>query len=524
MANPHINYATFKSRFGDLGITEWTKYNYLSNYNFGLPAQTEVPSEYLELESITGKSTTYIKIPFQFSTPNFRIELDSAITETADRTALSFVTTSYYSLAYGRGFSGKIFGTNNNIVDNGYLVWYNTSKDKLHAVITHTTYTVNGANYNEIGSTGTFPSYDEVTNLLLFKIQESSSNGGDGVTIYKVVVYENGIKVLDLHPVRRLSDGAIGMYDTVTKSFFGNAGTGSFTAGPMKQRYVRVEYVQGNGNDYIDLGIKVGNTHGFELTTSIANTTDEILFGHQGVLQIGANGEDNITKVYYGWNGVNTSAAVRHPVALNSKHTYQLNYYNSRKSLVDGVEDPNLVLNYSTLAISPNSLTILGRRETNNSVEYMAFANIYSFRITDGNALIHSFVPVYDLVTEKYGLFDLVSGTFYGSVNGLLTGPWTVKKLSSQTWTRSIGNPGGFWSTQTDAYTWSKGNEAWIIDLTNKYHTAILNTATVYGPDKTIGATIPELQYQEFRFMDKDLVSEGATIGNRLDYAWIFLK
>ena len=33
-------------------------------------------------------------------------------------------------------------------------------------------------------------------------------------------------------PVRRLSDSAVGMYDTVSKTFFANAGSGTFTAGP----------------------------------------------------------------------------------------------------------------------------------------------------------------------------------------------------------------------------------------------------------------------------------------------------
>ena len=45
-------------------------------------------------------------------------------------------------------------------------------------------------------------------------------------------IYNNGTLVRDFVPVKRNSDGAIGMYDTVTKAFFANAGTGTFTAGP----------------------------------------------------------------------------------------------------------------------------------------------------------------------------------------------------------------------------------------------------------------------------------------------------
>ena len=49
--------------------------------------------------------------------------------------------------------------------------------------------------------------------------------------IYSAKLYDNGTLVRDFIPVRRHSDGAIGMYDKVTDTFFGNAGTGTFIAG-----------------------------------------------------------------------------------------------------------------------------------------------------------------------------------------------------------------------------------------------------------------------------------------------------
>lgn len=40
---------------------------------------------------------------------------------------------------------------------------------------------------------------------------------------------------IDLIPVKRLIDNAVGMYDIINNKFYGNAGTGSFTAGPAKE-------------------------------------------------------------------------------------------------------------------------------------------------------------------------------------------------------------------------------------------------------------------------------------------------
>ncbi len=59
---------------------------------------------------------------------------------------------------------------------------------------------------------------------------------GNYLTKARIYSYQHkntsGTLIRNMIPVRRNSDGAIGMYDTVTKTFFTNAGTGTFTAGP----------------------------------------------------------------------------------------------------------------------------------------------------------------------------------------------------------------------------------------------------------------------------------------------------
>ncbi len=50
---------------------------------------------------------------------------------------------------------------------------------------------------------------------------------------YRIQQFEDGIKVRDFIPVRRISDGAVGMYDMVEDKFYGNDGTGEFIAGPV---------------------------------------------------------------------------------------------------------------------------------------------------------------------------------------------------------------------------------------------------------------------------------------------------
>lgn len=52
-----------------------------------------------------------------------------------------------------------------------------------------------------------------------------------GLRIYKFQIDESNTLSLNLVPCYRKSDGEIGMYDTVSKTFYTNAGTGTFLKG-----------------------------------------------------------------------------------------------------------------------------------------------------------------------------------------------------------------------------------------------------------------------------------------------------
>ena len=92
------------------------------------------------------------------------------------------------------------------------------------------------------------------------------TNWGDKLfsgRIYSLTLYENNVLVLDLIPVRRESDGALGMYNRVNNDFYGNAGFGDFTAGPdMDEMFIGCipvgngYYVGANYTNYGSYGIR----------------------------------------------------------------------------------------------------------------------------------------------------------------------------------------------------------------------------------------------------------------------------
>ena len=69
-------------------------------------------------------------------------------------------------------------------------------------------------------------------NFYIFSGNYNGSYNGAAARIYNLQLSEGTTVRHNFIPVRRNSDNVLGMYDTVTNTFFTNSGTGSFTAGP----------------------------------------------------------------------------------------------------------------------------------------------------------------------------------------------------------------------------------------------------------------------------------------------------
>lgn len=92
-------------------------------------------------------------------------------------------------------------------------------------------FTINGQHYNFANSYG-----DDVDGkeFAVFSLNDNILSFGPS-RVYYYTLYKNGNMMFNGIPARRNSDNVVGMYDTVTQTFFTNAGTGSFTAGPVVQ-------------------------------------------------------------------------------------------------------------------------------------------------------------------------------------------------------------------------------------------------------------------------------------------------
>jgi len=109
---------------------------------------------------------------------------------------------------------------------------YTVSYDKDYLV-------VNGASQ----SSGWYADYVGNRNAYLFATNRGDTTWAGGDTkIYYFKMYNGNNLVRDFIPAKRNSDGVLGMYDTVSNTFFTNAGSGDFIAG---YGIASTSYVQG---------------------------------------------------------------------------------------------------------------------------------------------------------------------------------------------------------------------------------------------------------------------------------------
>lgn len=99
-------------------------------------------------------------------------------------------------------------------------------------------------NFEDIGATDN-TEFQMNYPLYIFTFNEANSILSDyvkgGVRVYYMKIYENNTLVKELVPVVRKSDNEAGLYDTMTDTFYGKSGSGSFIVGNYSNDYVTAD-------------------------------------------------------------------------------------------------------------------------------------------------------------------------------------------------------------------------------------------------------------------------------------------
>ena len=140
--------------------------------------------------------------------------------------------------------------------------------------------------YKDGAKVATFPSatFASPNSLLLCARIRSHDDIGDYMTgkVASCKIYDNGTLMRDYIPCKNAS-GVVGMWDNVNSQFYGNAGTGAFTAGPEAKPDLTAHKTLVNGTVYTVQGGKCmvnGTVYDIKKgRTLIGGTGYDILFG-----------------------------------------------------------------------------------------------------------------------------------------------------------------------------------------------------------------------------------------------------
>lgn len=192
----------------------------------GKTEQRNLPAEYTELEYIETTGTQYIDTDIT-PTINAKAEVKFAPVAT-NATGYWGARSDPYRFCCTTFISGTQFGvgmTNNTWPANRTAVVLDSIYD---CVIANGYASINGTEYVETPVT-------DFAVTRTFRLGVVYSGGAitsfSQARYYKCKLWENDLLVFNGIPAKRNTDNVIGMYDTVSGTFFTNQGTGDFTAG-----------------------------------------------------------------------------------------------------------------------------------------------------------------------------------------------------------------------------------------------------------------------------------------------------
>ncbi len=197
---------------------EWDDHGDCLLFNiFGETGKSVLPTGFTALEYLESTGTQYIDTRVTLGV-DFEIYLDAMLSGRADHILLAgnldvqkYSASLFASGINGMwGYGGIGFGGDNNRFYIGISPFW----------VMH----YNGVKYVVVRG------YSPSGTLKVFS--------GTVGRLYNLKIYSGPLLQFNGIPARRDSDGKIGMYDTVTNTFFTNSGTGEFIAGPVVNLYL----------------------------------------------------------------------------------------------------------------------------------------------------------------------------------------------------------------------------------------------------------------------------------------------
>lgn len=390
--------------------------------NVNICNKTLLPPEYQQVEYIQSSGTQYIDTGIYIQSSdivNCKFEVLSSTSSMADAIYGCYQNTSgnFFVLLMRSPTQARVGTSSNQASSTNYEL------NKIYdTTLTNGTYIENGVTY-------TFTSSSDFTQSVTFWVLSRNQNNGAtpiSAKLYSIEIVDkfNGI------PCYRKSDNEIGLYDTVSGTFFTNAGTGVFIKGNdvrslsfekvcgnilisrLPQEYQEVNYIESTGNQYIQTNISISSSDRlkFAITPTHTNNTYEEVLGTEWTGSIA----ENIT--FYVWQGLTHyfSSSGLYITQLQSNNLYDIEFVSKAGQLI--INNNSI----GTLPITPDKishkLNLFGTES-----EHKFVGKLHPLNIINSNDIVtHQLIPCYRKADNEIGLYDLInSGKNLFDYNGI---------------------------------------------------------------------------------------------------------
>lgn len=368
-----------------------------------------------------GNSTIYTLIPYDSTKSTYKIKCkfsQPANVSSWDSVFAAYTDENSKTIRIIRGNSNNLmYMYYNNKAGSGNPVVFNTSNANIKEVTITSTNVV--CIENGTTDTHSFGAPSGTDTQSTFNLIRNSKS-----VIYYWTIWDGDVMLGNFLPATFY--GEPGMWDTVTKKFFPNDGTGTFILG-NKITIKEYEYLQCDTSSYIKSGVFPTTSTNFEMKYATNNlSTENVLFGCSTAVGYASGNNyslDILTSgsLFYTFRS-STSYSAGYTVTANSPFVAKL--WGSTFS-VNGITKPA-----NRLSSPPNLEIYLFARNVNNAIHSSyppRVGKIYYCKFWESDNLIRDFIPV--SYNGTLGLFDKVELKFYPNAG---SGTFTAGTLVSE--------------------------------------------------------------------------------------------
>ena len=296
----------------------------------------------------------------------------------------------------------------------------------------------------------------------------------------------------------------------------------------LPTEYQEVEYIESSGTQYINTGVIPTVDTGVKIRghfTSVQDS-DNIILGASDQTSFDNGKPYSIDpfpdKVYFPFGGIvpDSTDTITTTQTKNKQYEYTLNYMDSGKASVDTLQ---MTLPTRT-SVTSNALYLFCLNGNGTAGYYSRFALEY-LQITQGEIVIHDYVPCYRKADNVAGLYDLVTGTFLTNAG---SGTFAVGNNSSKRgeWVITAGGIIPMQYALRRRTMWQKRIPKWTLTIQNidTYSSVMINGKTLskgtYEVDDGTIATFKALSLDHYgRIMvDGKTVASNSTTGESVIY------